>query len=119
MICQPCRPSPSVEKRRRRVVLLVVGTLAAAAALGWRPALVAWRLREGERALSLGDPEAAAAKFRAAEALDPRHGRTQFLLARVQRRLGDSAGVYERLHRAHANGFPGDRLEREWILAQA
>ena len=93
--------------------------VAVAAGLSWRPALVAWKHRAGRQALALGEPEAALREFSAAEALDPHNGRTQFMLARTYRRLGDSGAVFERLHRAHDCGFPDARLEREWILAQA
>lgn len=104
---------------RLRVVAIVLVGAAVAAGPGWWSARVAWKLKQGKTAFAQGDFDAALKCFLAAERFDPRHARTQFLLVRTYRRLGNSAAVLERIQKARECGLPAEPFEREWILAQA
>ena len=51
--------------------------------------------------------------------LGPDSSEAHFLAARACRRLGNVEGMKGHLERAHELGWPAERLDREWILAQA
>ena len=112
--------SPVNRVRRRRVtaIVILVLTAIAAGACG-KSVRCAWNLRQGEQALARGDPAAAVERFLAADRLRPDEGRIQLLLARANRRLGQSEAVAERLQKARDCGFDAKQIEREWILFQA
>jgi tetratricopeptide (TPR) repeat protein len=88
-------------------------------AVGWRPAQVWYRLREGRSALRSRDAEAALRWVTPVLSLAPENGEAHFWLARAYRRQGDMPAVRDHLHRARALGFPADQVTREEWLAMA
>src|SRR5262245_1614348 len=107
--------------RRRRLLVWIVLTAGVAVIAGstWRGAATTWQVKRGEAALARGDAETALDCFLAAEVLNPRDARIEFLLARTYRRLGKSADIAAKLQAARDCGFSLERLEREWILVKA
>jgi thioredoxin-like negative regulator of GroEL len=85
----------------------------------WRRAATTWKVKLGEAALARGDGETALEYLLAAEVLNPRDARIEFLLARTYRRLGKSADIAAKLQAARDCGYSPERLEREWILVKA
>lgn len=95
--------------------------LAVSAALGARPALIAYHLRKGRTHLVQRQSDEALAAFQQACALDPRRAETHFWLARAYRRLGRFDEVRMQIEDAWKLGHPVRTLKREqWLaLAQA
>ncbi|MCO6456907.1 MAG: tetratricopeptide repeat protein [Pirellulaceae bacterium] len=85
----------------------------------WRPWLVMVSRQQAETHLAAQRYRQAASWLERAESLDERHAHTQFLLARLHRKLGQSERFQDHLLRARQLGYDAERCRREQWLAEA
>ena len=95
---------------------MLILTFGSAAVLGWRPAVVAWRIHSAKKSLAEGEFEAALKQLEAAEELQPESAEVLFLLARANRRADRLHQVADFLDRALAAGWDSEQIEQQRSL---
>jgi len=103
---------------KRVCILLAVG-LAIAAACFAPQLLTRYHLHRAQTAYEQRQWDQAREWLQAAAESDPTRAETQFLLARVYRKLAQPNQVTGHLDRARKLGFPEMKLQREWWLMMA
>jgi tetratricopeptide (TPR) repeat protein len=103
--------------RRRLATRSLLAIALVLAVIGWRPALLEFRLWRARAAIDARDAQLAVDWLQANLRLAPRHAPTHFWLTRAYRHLGQFVAAGRHLRQARDSGYASDALRREyWLL---